>query len=41
VSWVMEEDKKETSYDNHFSSREEKIQVANAIVNGQDDDLPF
>jgi len=41
VSWVLEEDKKETSYDNHFSSREEKIQVANAIVNGQDDDLPF
>ena len=43
VSWVMEEDKKETSYDNHFSSREEKIQVANAIVNGSaaDDDLPF
>ena len=43
VSWVMEEDKKETSYDNHFSSREEKIEVANAIVNGQaaDDDLPF
>ena len=43
VSWVMEEDKKETSYDNHFSSREEKIQVVNAIVNGQaaDDDLPF
>jgi len=40
VSWVMEEDKKETSYDNHFSSREEKIQVANAIVNGSDD-LPF
>ena len=41
VSWVLEEDKKETSYDNHFSSREEKIEVANAIVNGQDDDLPF
>lgn len=41
VSWVLEEDKKETSYDNHFSSREEKIQVANAIINGQDDDLPF
>ena len=40
VSWVLEEDKKETSYDNHFSSREEKIQVANAIVNGSDD-LPF
>jgi len=40
VSWVMEEDKKETSYDNHFSSREEKIEVANAIVNGSDD-LPF
>ena len=43
VSWVMEDDKKETTYDNHFSSREEKIEVANAIVNGQaaDDDLPF
>jgi hypothetical protein len=43
VSWVLEEDKKETSYDNHFSSREEKIQVANAIVNGSasEDDLPF
>lgn len=43
VSWVMEEDKQETTYDNHFSSREEKIEVANAIVNGQatDDNLPF
>ena len=43
VSWVMEDDKKETTYDNHFSSREEKIEVANAIVNGQatDDNLPF
>ena len=43
VSWVMEEDKKETSYDNHFSSREEKIEVANAIANGSasEDDLPF
>jgi hypothetical protein len=39
----MEDDKKETTYDNHFSSREEKIEVANAIVNGQatDDNLPF
>lgn len=44
VNWVMEETKKEeTNYDAHFSSREEKIEVANAIVNGQsaDDDLPF
>lgn len=43
VTWVMEEEKKEeTGYDNHFSSREEKIQTAQAIVNGQEsDDLPF
>lgn len=43
VAWVLEADKKEdTTYDNHFSSREEKIEVANAIVNGtQGDDLPF
>jgi len=44
VSWVMQEDKKEeTNYNTHFSSREEKIQTAQAIVNGQaaDDDLPF
>ncbi len=40
VDWVMEEDKKDTNYDEHFSSREEKIAVAQAIVNG-DDDLPF
>lgn len=41
VNWVMEDDKQETSYETHFSSREEKIQAANAIVNGQADDLPF
>jgi hypothetical protein len=42
VTWVMEEEKKETGYDTHFSSREEKIQTAQAIVNGQaEDDLPF
>ena len=43
VAWVLESDKKEdTTYDNHFSSREEKIEAANAIVNGtQGDDLPF
>jgi hypothetical protein len=40
VAWVMEEDKQETNYETHFSSREEKIAVAQAIVNG-DDDLPF
>jgi len=40
VDWVMEEDKKETNYDTHFSSREEKIATAQAIVNGEDD-LPF
>ena len=44
VNWVMEEDKKEdnATYDTHFASREEKIEVAKAIVNGQsEDDLPF
>jgi len=42
VAWVLESDKKEdTTYDNHFASREEKIETANAIVNGQSDDLPF
>lgn len=44
VDWVMStEVKEETNYNAHFSSREEKIEVANAIVNGQsaDDDLPF
>lgn len=42
VDWVMKEDKKEdTAYDTHFSSREEKIQTAQAIVNGESDDLPF
>ena len=42
VAWVLEADKKEdTTYENHFSSREEKIEVATAIVNGQSDDLPF
>lgn len=40
VAWVMEEDKQETNYNTHFSSREEKIAVAQAIVNGEDD-LPF
>ena len=40
VAWVMEEDKQETNYETHFSSREEKIAVAQAIVNGEDD-LPF
>lgn len=43
VAWVMEEPKEETTYNTHFSSREEKIQTAQAIVNGQavEDDLPF
>lgn len=42
VDWVMDSDKKEeTTYDAHFSSREEKIQTAQAIVNGESDDLPF
>lgn len=44
VEWVMEADatesKSESTYDNHFSSREEKIEAAKAIVNG-DDNLPF
>jgi hypothetical protein len=44
VEWVLKSnEKEETTYNTHFSSREEKIEVANAIVNGQaaDDDLPF
>jgi hypothetical protein len=44
VTWVMAEEKKpDTNYEQHFSSREEKIQTAQAIVNGEqvDDDLPF
>ena len=42
VAWVMEEGKKEeTTYNNHFSSREEKIETAQAIVQQSDDDLPF
>ena len=42
VAWVMEEDKKEeTTYNNHFASREEKIETAKAIVNGQLDSTPF
>ena len=42
VSWVMEEEKKEeVTYNNHFSSREEKIETAKAIVNGQLDSTPF
>ena len=41
VNWVMESDKQEdTTYETHFSSREEKIATAQAIVNGSDD-LPF
>lgn len=40
VAWVMEEDKQETNYNTHFSSREDKIATAQAIVNGEDD-LPF
>lgn len=45
VTWVMatEEKKPEANYDQHFASREEKIETAKAIVNGEqaDDDLPF
>ena len=42
VAWVLEEGKKEeTTYNNHFSSREEKIETAQAIVQKSDDDLPF
>lgn len=44
VTWVMAEEKKpDTNYEQHFSSREEKIATAQAIVNGEqvDDDLPF
>ncbi len=43
VAWVLESDKDEdTTYETHFSSREEKIATAEAIVNGQAaDGLPF
>lgn len=43
VEWVLEsENKEDTTYQTHFSSREEKVQAATAIVNGQaTDDLPF
>jgi hypothetical protein len=42
VEWVLNQPKKDTNYDTHFSSREEKIETAKAIVNGgTDDDLPF
>jgi len=42
VAWVLEEEnKQETTYNNHFSSREEKIETAQAIVQKSDDDLPF
>lgn len=43
VEWVLGSTKKEeTNYNTHFSSREEKIETAQAIVNGQaEDDLPF
>ena len=40
VEWVLEQPKQDTNYDTHFSSREEKIETAKAIVNGgTDDDL--
>lgn len=44
VEWVLATDKQEeVTYETHFSSREEKLQAAQAIVNGQatTDDLPF
>lgn len=44
VTWVMAEEKKpEANYSQHFSSREEKIETAQAIASGEqvDDDLPF
>lgn len=43
VAWVLESDKHEdNTYETHFSSREEKIATAEAIVNGQaTDGLPF
>lgn len=44
VEWVMASNKKEeATYDNHFESREAKIETAKAIVNGEvdSDDLPF
>lgn len=43
VEWVLEQPKQETNYNTHFSSREEKIATAQAIVNGEqvEDDLPF
>lgn len=43
VDWVLEQPKQETNYNTHFSSREEKIETAKAIANGEavEDDLPF
>lgn len=44
VEWVLATDQQEeVTYETHFSSREEKLQAAQAIVNGQatTDDLPF
>lgn len=44
VEWVLATDKEEElTYETHFSSREEKLQAAQAVVNGQatTDDLPF
>ena len=42
VEWVLESKQEDTTYQTHFSSREEKVQVAQAAANGQaSDDLPF
>ena len=43
VEWVLESKKEDTTYQTHFSSREEKVQVAEAAANGQatTDGLPF
>jgi len=43
VEWVLEQPKQETNYNTHFSSREEKIETAQAIASGEPvgDDLPF
>ena len=43
VEWVLESKQEDTTYQTHFSSREEKVQVAQAAANGQatTDGLPF
>ena len=41
VDWVNQKGKEETTYNEHFSSREEKIETARAIAGGQYDESPF